>query len=128
MLVVGTARCAPRDTFLVRGLLGLDGGFAINEESDADSTVDLAGPRGGSCRELAAFGCVAIKVCTARATELLALVGLDFPDSVAWRSSIALIEFLLSSRPLLGRERLEAVPGGEGPELLLGESSSCFRL
>ena len=120
---MGPARCAPRETFLVSGLPGLGGLLATSEDRDAKMSVDLEGPRGGSCGELSAVS--DILVCPARAAEVLALVGLDLAGIV---SIIDLIEPRLSSRPLLGRERLEALPGGEGAALILGESSSCFTL
>lgn len=81
-------------------------------------SVDLDGPKGGSCRESSAASDVL--VWPARAAEVLALVGL-VPRT-------DLIEPRLSNLPLLGRERLEALPGGEGAALVLGESSSCFKL
>ena len=127
VLVVGPARCAPCELFLVKGLPGLGGDFATSDDREANMSVDLEGPKGGNCR--GSSGAVDTPDWPARAAELLALVGLDLPDSVDWRSSIeGLIEVLLSRRPLLGRERLEALPGGDGAVLLLRESNSCFRL
>ena len=55
-------------------------------------------------------------------------MGLDLAVAVACRSSFALADTLRSNRPLLGREPLEALPGGEEVLLLVGESNSCFRL
>ena len=123
MLVVGPAKCAPRELFLVNGLPGLGGLLATSDDREANMSVDLEGPKGGNNRGSAAV--VESPGWPARAAVLLALVGLDLPDSVAWRSSIGLMEALLSRRPLLGRERLEALPGGDGAVLL---SNSCFRL
>ena len=118
-----SANCAPRETFLVSGLPGLVGLLATSEDKDAKMSVDLDDPNGGSCRELSAAA--GKPVWFVRAAEVLALVGRDLAGIV---SSASLIEFRLSSRPLLGRERLEALPGGEGAALVLGESSPCFKL
>lgn len=123
MLVVFPARCAPRETFLVSGLPGLGGLLATSEDKDAKMSVDLDDPSGGSCRVSSAAG--GKPVWPVRAAEVLALVGRDLAEIV---SSAGLIELRLLNRPLLGRDRLEALPGGEGAALDLGESSSCFML
>lgn len=120
---MGPARCAPRETFLVSGLPGLGGLLATSEDREEKVSVDLDGPKGGSCRESLAAS--ELLVWPARAAEVLALVGLDLAEIL---SSTDLIEPRLSNRPLLGLERLEALPGGEGAALILGESSSCFKL
>ena len=112
VLVVCPVRCAPREAFLVSGLPGLD----------AKMSVDLIDPNGGNCRASSAYAGKPVWPC--RAAEVLALVGRD----LGIVSSADLIECRLSNRPLLGRERLEALPGGEGAALVLGDSSSCFRL
>lgn len=123
VLVVGPARCAPRETFLVSGLPGLGGLLATSDDRDANMSVDLDEANGGSCRELSAAS--GKPPWPLKAAEVLALGGRDLAGIV---SSNGLIEFRLSSRPLLGRERLEALPGGEGAALVLGEFSSCFKL
>ena len=122
-MVVFPARCAPRETFLVSGLPGLGGLLATSEDNDAKVSVDLDDPNGGSCTVSSADG--GKPVWPVRAAEVLALVGRDLAEIV---SSACLIEFRLSNRPLLGRERLETLPGGEGAMLDLGESSSYFKL
>ncbi len=123
VLVVGPARCDPRDMFRCRGLPGLGDDFVTSDESDVNMSVDLVAPSGGSCRKSSDEG---VTKAAAWCAEMPALGGLDLPDSFAWRS-IILIDPLLSSRPLLGRERLDALPGGEGWLLLLGDSMACFR-
>lgn len=119
VLVVGPARCAPRETFLVRGLPGLGGLLATSDDRDANMSVDLDEANGGSCRKLSVASGKPF-----RAAEV-ALGGRDLAGII---SSNGLIELRLSNRPLLGRERLEALPGGEGAALVLGEFSSCFKL
>ncbi|KAL3159520.1 hypothetical protein ABBQ38_009937 [Trebouxia sp. C0009 RCD-2024] len=69
-------------------------------------SVDLDGPKGGSCR--ASFAASDALVWPARAAEVLALVGLV--ADIVPRTDF--IEPRLSNLPLLGRERLEALPGG----------------
>ncbi len=50
VLVVGPAKCEPRDMFLCRGLPGLGGDFATSDDRDVNMSVDLATPSGGNCR------------------------------------------------------------------------------
>ena len=120
--MVCPVKCAPREAFLVSGLPGLGGLLATSEDRDVKMSVDLDDPNGGSCKESSAAAGKPVR--PVEAAEVRALVGRE----AGIVSSAELIECRLSNRPLLGRERLEALPGGEGAALFLGESSSCFKL
>lgn len=123
MLVVGPAKCDPCDMFRCKGLPGLGADLATSDDKEANMSVGLPAPNGGSCSVSSeadnALVCLKIADCSA------AFECLDLLESVAWRSSIV-TETLLSSRPLLGRLRLETLPGGKGRMLLLVEPISCF--
>ncbi len=50
VLVVGPAKCEPRDMFLCKGLPGLGGDFATGDDKDVNMSIDLVTPSGGNCK------------------------------------------------------------------------------
>ncbi len=50
VLVVGPAKCEPRDMFLCRGLPGRGEDFATSDDREVNMSVDLVTPSGGNCR------------------------------------------------------------------------------
>ena len=115
MLVVGPAKCEPRDIFRCKGLPGLGGDLATSDDRDEKMSVGLAPASGGSCNTSSAFaGGVRVLLRPAVCIiELLALVGLELPPDDNCGLTI-LTKPLLFCLPLTGLDMPAALPGGDG--------------
>ena len=115
MLVVGPAKCEPRDIFRCKGLPGLGGDLATSDDRDEKMSVGLAPANGGSCNTSSALaGGVTVllrpELCI---VALLALVGRELPPDESCGLTI-LTEPLLFCLPLTGLDLPAALPGVDG--------------